>query len=710
MTISRRNLTKAVAAEARPPYPATAACGSTRMLAGSTFPDPFKWLEERGADTSGWEAAQNAFTSAALDALPEGTASAALASRFDVSRPNLPRFASGLWFWIGAHPESDRPLVMVGPKLLGEARVLYETEALHTAVPYISWISPSPDARILALGLCEDGSENNRIVLVDVETGEVRPAAPAIKLMDNWTGGAQWLPDSRGFFFSGVEGPPTGGLQQDVYLHDLARQGETTKVAIPWIEGRHYRAVFTSPGRQWVVAVQGLTNPIPVAVLNLCEKIVGWRPFIREAMGTIAGQIVGDDYVAVTTVGANRGRVVSIPLRSDGDASYWRELVPESASIMRTLIVCGDRIFVTELDDTYSRISMFGLDGSDLGEVPLPGRGAVSEGAFPLLNLAQPVAVDSVLFLFSTLTESWSLFEYRLPGERLCMLIPPAITLADAEVIDCWATSRDGTKIPYHVVRRKGPAEGPRPALVFAYGGYNRPLVPEFPGAMAAVVEAGGLFIHAHLRGGSEFGLNWWLNGRARNKQNCYDDLYAVVEELIRKGWATSDRIALTGNSNGGLLAGVAATQRPDLWAVVVPKVPDLDLVADATDGYLKPPDNEYGDSEDADDLERIGRTSPYHALREGVDYPAMLVIAGETDPRCQPWHASKFIARLQQVNPSGRPALLRIHQNEGHGGATGGKARCAANGEWISFVFDRIGLSATSFANGTVLDGRWRA
>lgn len=691
MTISRRNLTKTVAAEApRPPYPATAAYGTTRILAGSAFPDPFKWLEGRDADTSSWEAAQNAFTSAALDALPDGAASAALASRFDVSRPNLPRFASGLWFWMGIHPESERPLVMVGPKLLGEAKVLYETDALRTEVPYISWISPSPDARILALGLCEDGSENNRIVLVDVATGNVRPDPPAIKLMDNWTGGAQWLPDSRSFFFSGVEGPQIG-MQQDVYLHDLAC-GETTKVAIPWIEGRHYRAVFTSPGCQWAVAVQGVTNPIPVAVLNLCEKAVGWRPFIREAVGAIAGQIVGDDYVAVTTVGADRGRVVSIPLRSDGDASYWRELVPESARILRTLIVCGDRMLVTGFNDTYSRISMFGLDGSVLGEVPLPAKGAVGEG-FPLQNLAQPTAPDSVLFLFSTLTESWSLLEYRLQGERLNMLIPPAITLADAEVIDCWATSRDGTKIPYHVVRRTGFHEGPRPALVFAYGGYNYPLVPEFPGAMAAVVEAGGLFIHAHLRGGSEFGLNWWLNGRARNKQNCYDDLYAVVDELIRKGWATSGRIALTGSSNGGLMAGVAATQRPDLWAVVVPKVPDLDLVADATDGYLKP-DNEYGDPEDADDLERIGRTSPYHALREGVDYPAMLVIAGETDPRCPPWHGSKFIARLQQVNPSGRPALLRIHQNEGHGGATSGKARSTANGEWISFVFDRIGLS----------------
>jgi prolyl oligopeptidase len=211
---------------------------------------------------------------------------------------------------------------------------------------------------------------------------------------------------------------------------------------------------------------------------------------------------------------------------------------------------------------------------------------------------------------------------------------------------------------------------------------------------MAAFVAAGGVFVHAHLRGGGEFGLEWWQSGRMSRKQNGYDDLYAIAEDMIAAGLCTPRTLAVTGGSNGGLMAGVALTQRPELWAVVVPRVPVLDLVGACRDPYGRQAVmEEMADIEDPAEVLRLTTFSPYHLVRDGVSYPAVFLDAGDTDPRCPPWHARKLAARLQAATSSNAPILLHIWENVGHGWATDKDVAIIQNAEWLAFTLRHLGV-----------------
>jgi len=446
-----------------------------------------------------------------------------------------------------------------------------------------------------------------------------------------------------------------------------------------------------------------MLNPIPVAVLDLAARKPQWRPFVTDAQGTVAGRVIGDRYVAVTDIGAPRGRVVGIPLDSStpNDSASWEEIVPESEAVIRSVWPVRDHLYVTEFVDTYARVRMFTVDGRLAGEVPLPGLGAIAELPFPLMNASAPTDESCFLFGFSSLIASWGTYLHRPGANEIVTLVAPEVTLDEAVVEDHWAVSSDGTRIPYHVVRlTRATAELPRPTLMYAYGGFNAPWVPQFPGAMAAFVAAGGLFVHCHLRGGGEFGLDWWSGGRLKNKQNCYRDLYAIAEDLIARGATRSDVLAVTGGSNGGLMAGVAAVQRPDLWCAVVPRVPLMDLIGACRDPYGRNAVSiDFGNPDDADEVRRLAGFSPYQMIEDGKAYPAVYIDAGDTDPRCPPWHARKFAARLQAAQAEDAPILVRIWSNVGHGWATAKDVEIEEHTEWLAFVMQQVGLTCGSMS-----------
>jgi prolyl oligopeptidase len=211
---------------------------------------------------------------------------------------------------------------------------------------------------------------------------------------------------------------------------------------------------------------------------------------------------------------------------------------------------------------------------------------------------------------------------------------------------------------------------------------------------MAAFVAAGGVYVHAHLRGGAEFGREWWEGGRMKNKQNCYADLFAVAEDLAAQNITTCEQLALVGGSNGGLLSGNAVTRKPELWKAVVPRVPLLDLIGGCRDPYdLWATRIEYADIEEPEEARRLATFSPYHLVRDGVRYPAVFIDAGATDPRCPPWHARKFAARLQSAQAGEAPILLHVWKNVGHGWATEKSIALDQNTEWLAFVMKTLGF-----------------
>jgi prolyl oligopeptidase len=517
----------------RPDYPATRRTGATEQCAGVTFADPYRWLEEESGEVQRWQAAQAALATHHVRDWPHFERLKQYVSRLYTPRfAPPPREAAGLWFRIDASPGAAHTRVIVAESRTAEGRVLYDPAAHVPATsPFLSWIAPSPDGRTLALGICTDASENNRMRLIDVVTG-AHLEAPSQLLMDNWLGGVQWLPDSSGFFYTALVGT-MHEFRQAAYFHRLGEQPPSEPLTLPIPkESRDYRGVVVSRCGRWAVALHRIASPVPVALRDLSDPVGKWRPFITEIEGSVGGYVLGDKYVAVTDVGAPRGRVVAISLdgTNPNDPATWTELVPESCAVIRSITPVDGNLYVHELVDTYARVRWHGLEGSLLGEVPLPGKGAVAELGFPMLHLFARSSDDGFVFGFSTLTQSVGLYRHRPGQDHLETVAAPRVCLAGAIVRDHWATSADGTQVPYHTVRlasitttasaraTAADTSEPQPALLCAYGAAGVPFLPQFPGAIAAFVAAGGVLVHAHLRGGGELGRDWWRAGTLQNR------------------------------------------------------------------------------------------------------------------------------------------------------------------------------------------------
>jgi prolyl oligopeptidase len=684
------------------PYPDTRREIVRDTLSGISFPDPYRWLEKDGDEVRNWQSAQAKLASTQAKEWPHFERLHELVSRFSTAQPDrggaLPYYAAGRWFRMHIPDGASQAQAIVADTPMGAGRVLFDPRTENREQPpFLSWIVPSPDGATLALGVCADGSENNTIRLIDIATGRVLPNPPCQTLMDNWTGGVQWLPDSTGFFFSAITGSAIE-FQQQVYLHRRTPAPATKRVEVPWIGAQEYRMIQVSRDGRHAVALERFHYPIPVAVAALGRTPLHWRSFITSLSGTVVGHAVGDRYIAVTNVRAPRGRLVAIHVEVDNpdDPDGWHELVAESSTVLSTVTPVGSVLYLTEFADTYTRVRVIDLDGNLLEEVALPGRGAVAEPTSPMMRVVPKGHPDSFLFAFSSLTASSGIYCHTPGHSEIETLQEPLVRLENTVVEDHWATSKDGTRVPYHLVRGADVNVGqPQPTLIYAYGGYNAPLLPQFPGPMAALVAAGGVFVHAHLRGGSEFGLDWWQGGRMRKKQNCYYDLYAVAEDLIAKRRSAPRLLALTGASNGGLMAGVALTQRPDLWAVVVPRVPILDLIGACRDPYGRMAImEEIANIEDPQEVQRLATISPYHLVVDGVRYPAVFIDAGDTDPRCPAWHARKFAARLQAATAGSAPIVLHVWENVGHGGATDRHIAIAEYTEWLAFTLQHLGIT----------------
>lgn len=670
-------------------YPETRTEPVWDELAGVRCADPYRWLEDGASDEVRlWQQQQNELASSYVRSWPGFERVRELVETYSTSRFwSVPRKAGGCWFRSLVRDGASQACVVVSNEPLGRGRVLYDPADEPAPAPFLSWFSPSPDGKLLALGLCHDGSELNTIRLLDVATGELRPG-PDERLLDNWSGGVSWLSNSSGFYATVVDGRMID-IQRRLIFYDIA-SAMSSDVPAPQEDLRQYRMIQPSLDGKRILAYEGIMSPRPLAVADLEDPAApAWRPFITTPEVAVHGHLIGDTYLAITDLDAPRGRIVAISL-DEPDPTDWVTLYPESNAVLRSLTPVGDLLYLSELVDTYSRLRVLDARGRVLHEVRLPGEGVVGEHPLPYMNLVPRGDRDSFVFAFSSLTASWGTYLLPSGSDEVIELEPPALQL-DAVVEDYWAASPDGTRVPYHVVRQEPVTCGP--ALLYAYGGFNAPWVPQFPGPMAALVAAGGVFVHAHLRGGGELGRDWWEGGRLQSKQNCYDDLYAVAEDLIARGITTADRLAVTGGSNGGLMAGVAVTQRPDLWRVVVPRVPLLDLIGACREAYGRNAvSSEFADVEDHDDVLRLLTFSPYHLVSEGC-FPAVFLDAGDTDPRCSAWHARKLAARMQAAQHCDAPILLRVWENVGHGWATDKKIEIEQSAEWLAFVCRELGV-----------------
>lgn len=645
--------------------------------AGVYYANPYRWLEEKTPEVRDWLRAQARLADGYLKEWPhlqtvvERTAHYRAASVDPLDR--MHSYANGKWYLLDV-AGSVRVIEVTDLSAAARAqgRVVLDLaqpsvlEALGSK-KVVRWLSASPDGKVLALGMTAR-SDVISIRLLDIESGQFLPRSPKQLLPGNWTGGVQWLPDSSGFYFDGLA---RGKKSPDhkVFFHQLTPKLRTRaeKVPLPY-EASDHTIVNVSDDGRWAVASYGLMQPVPLAVK---DRATGdgsgngkWRTFIDDVDGMVAGYIVGDEYIALTDVGAPRGRIVAIALTSEtaNDPASWRELVPESDAVIRRINRVGEFFYLHELRDTYAAVRIIDRQGKVVGDMPLPGRGTIVERSLPLQTLLRTGHPDEYHFTFSSFQQSPAHYCHKLRSAELTTVVPPQLRMPELVVEDHWAISDDGTRVPYRLVYRRGlDRNRPQPALFYGYGGFKAPWTPKYLGGLNTFIEAGGMVVFAHLRGGSELGADWWQQGRLQNKHKSYQDLYAIANQLLDQADTSTNLLGITGDSQGGLMAGVAITQRPQLWRVAVAKLPVLDLI-----GGLRTPYGylgfklEYGDPEQAEEMRRVARFSPYQLVKEGSEYPAVYLVASDNDARTPSWHANKFAANLQAASVSKHPILLR--------------------------------------------------
>lgn len=653
-------------------------------------------LHEASPEVLAWQADNTAETIAVLQAVDGYHALGATVREFsNAGQRWVPIRAGDLWFQLKrGHSDADLPAITVRNAPDAPSRVLVDLNdhAVGGQPVALGWLSPSPDGAVLAYAVTTAGAEINEVFFVETATGE----RLAEKVPWNVYTAPSWLPDGSGFW--------CGTL-------DVTEQGTRMQVR-PFILGE--------PPSDWVAPLpDGLPFPVPtvskdgrlVAVATgnsehridyLIDENRRVIPLLEGVSGGFRGVIFDGTLYALTDNGAPRGRIVAIPIDSSTDITSWAELVGERPYPITDFDIMGDKLVMSSLRDCSAAIDVLDMTTGVWSAVPLPGCGGIGALTERISHPSLPAfsrGRGEILFAYSDPVTSPAIYRYLLDDQRIECLEAAATVLENVTVRYLTASSADGIEVPAHVIYRSDlDLDQSHPTLLHGYGGFNLGELPAYLNGHAAWVQAGGIYVLTHLRGGSELGSGWWHDGRRDKKQNTFNDFYAVADKLIELGWTSSEQLSIYGASNGGLLTAVAVTQRPELYAAVVSDVPATDLLNSSRYPLMHSIcREEYGDTNIPAEHMWLKAIDPLFNAQV-AKYPATLVIAGANDPRC-PASQSRLLVETLRANQIGEaPILLRVHAKQGHGtqGAIDAAWRLT---EILAFCAMHTGLSLTRAA-----------
>ena len=585
-----------------------------------------------------------------------------------VAAATLPAPLGPLWMLHRTDPIDGSSAIVVGPQPDRLDRTLLGTRDLPGPKPVIEWAVPSPTGAHIAVGLSVDGAEDATVRVIDVATGALLPDALPHALLSR----VSWLPDGSGFYVRHANAAMIDGGTLRTVLHRLG--GPT--VHERGLDGGMVM-VIVEPGGD-ALAMRGTGTSMAPTQLRRAGS-AQWQPLLEPDAGNFIGRLRGEAFVGVTTAGADRGRVVSIPLAIAADRSSWTELVPEGEGTLRGLAVLDQHLATFEILDGAHRIRVFAADGTPDHTVVLPE----PSGLDPLFGFGQdngsprvmPIGPTTIAFHLGGFDRPPCPMHYDVVTR---VLTPQQPVRRDERIVATrhHALAADGQTVGYWQVRLRG-TTGPAPALVYGYGGFNvASHTPCHPTPLLPWLERGGCLLLPQLRGGGEQGESHWRAATGLGKQRSFDDLYAVAEHAVAAGLAAPGRLGFTGASNGGLAAGAAITQRPELFRAVVCAVPVVDLVDLSDQPFARMIFRNVGEYGSADVPEQVAewrRISPLQQLRDGVRYPAVLVDVGEVDVRCTPRQGRHFAARLREIaGPAGRRVVLNERRHGGHAAPEG--------------------------------------
>jgi prolyl oligopeptidase len=655
-------------------YPVTRRCDHTDDYHGTIVADPYRWLEDdMSAETALWVQAQNAVTQQFLAPITERAAiTEHLTKLWNYEKFGSPfKYGDRTFFYKNTGLQNQYVLFVIDAPGC-QPRVLIDPNTLSAdGTVSLSGISISEDGKLMAYGLSESGSDWNQWHVRDVATGQdLEDHIKWVKFSS-----ARWLKDSSGFFYSRFDEPKAddvlkgSNFYQKLYFHKLGTsQAEDVLVyERPDEKLWGFGGFVTEDGRYLCISVSFGTSPknrfFYKDLTKPDSQVVRLIDNFDASYGFIGNE--GTKFWFVTDKNAPLRRVIAIDIAKSADDNLSEvELIGEAKETLEDVSLVGNRFFVSYLKDAQSLIREYTLEGAHIRDVKLPGIG--SAGGFGGKREDM-----ETYFSFTSYSVPATIYRYDIAKGESEVHFQPKVAFDPSRFVtkQVFYKSKDGTSVPMFITYRKGlKRNGNNATYLYGYGGFGISLGPSFSVNILTWMEMGGIFAEACLRGGGEYGEAWHEAGTKLLKQNVFDDFIAAAEWLIENKYTSSKKLAISGGSNGGLLVGACMTQRPELFAAAVPAVGVLDMLRfhKFTIGHAWTSD--YGSSDNADEFAALYAYSPLHNLKEGVAYPATLVMTGDHDDRVVPAHSFKFAAELQRTHKGANPVLIRIEQKAGHG------------------------------------------
>jgi prolyl oligopeptidase len=637
----------------------------TEVLHGVEITDPYRWLEDQDSiSTRRWINGQTDYTRTYFDSLPGREVVRERVSEL-LSIPSVtePWNVGGRYFFLKRYQDREQPVIVVSNDLFGEETIIVDS-ALHAPgfSTAVAIAAISRDARFLAYSVRQGGTDHSALEILDVERNTVLPD----RLPEGFCAGIAFAADGSGFYYSHRALNDPRPNYRAAFWHRFGTKnsedqevffaGEEPNLFLGLLEsseaGLLAYLVFSTGKRPRTSVYLGSMQSESVPKLLLHDVEACFVPFF------VRGQLL-----AYTDLAAPNFRIVRVDI-TDPDPAHWQDIVPASDRCrIQQFAVAGDQVFVTRIHRFSSRIEVFGLDGRQREDIPLPPYGTVN-----LVNLT--TTTDKMFYSHTSIFQPPSIYCYDTRAQNVVIWDQPNVAF-DPSVIaveEAVYTSKDGTAVPLLLAARTDLLRsGPLPTFLTGYGGFGNCVTPRFSAFASFLMEQGFLFAVPALRGGSELGEEWHLAGRRENRQNSFDDFIAAAEWLMSQGRSERGRTAIGGGSNAGLLVGAAITQRPDLFRAAICLGPLLDMARYHLFDFAAGWADEYGSPDDEGDFQSLLAYSPYHRVQDGMAYPAVLLISGDADNRCNPMHARKMTARLQAANASSHPILLDYRPPWGH-------------------------------------------
>ena len=660
--------------------PATPVRPVTDTVHGMTLTDPYRWLEDNKNDeVVKWTRAQHDAALAWLDKnAPEVPGLKDELTRYtDRTITSPPSFKKGREFF--TRKVKGEAQAKLYTRLDGKEVLLFDPVKLDpSGKSSLSGTSYTRDASVIAVGIQVAGDELPTQYFIDSKTGATVHAPLA------QVDGVSWTADNRVAYIE--QRTKEQVMKQEPLFWQKLTLGNPVKdapVVLRWADAKNWGSVADFEYAPYTIYDLGegwQQNTISIQKTGTSDTP---RVIFAEKGARANIEMIGDTIYAQTSASSPNGRLLKASVAKP-EFKDWKEILPEQKdAVLESFVVTKKNIIVREKRELLSRIRVLDLDGKFVRELPAPEFGSVT-------SLSYDRDSNTLYAALGTFVAPFKL--YKLDADKLEWQFlyqdESVLDTANIETKQVYVTSRDGVKVPMFVSYKRGTKlDGNNSTVIYGYGGFNIGINVSYLGAFATLINRGVIVAQPGLRGGNEYGEAWHEGGMLGNKQNVFDDFYASAEWLIKEGYTNSKKLVAFGGSNGGLLVGAAATQRPDLFNGIVCSVPLLDMVRFHKFRIARYWIPEYGDPDKAADFAWLLRYSPYHNIRVGVNMPTMLVIAGENDTRVDPLHAKKFVAMGQANVGQTNPIMLKMDYGSGHGTGKSTAQQVEDRETWLRFI-----------------------